>query len=79
MADRELPVHLYGHHIGTLADSADDRPILRSNPAGKWRLNSRVRSRWNLSGLAMRNRVMTWRNNFCTRNCFDLVDGPCSI
>ena len=45
MADRELPVHLYGHHIGTLTDAADGRPILRWNPAGKWRLNSPVLSR----------------------------------
>ncbi|MGY6496630.1 MAG: type II toxin-antitoxin system HipA family toxin [Microcella sp.] len=45
MADRELPVHLYGHQIGTLTDSADGGPILRWNPAGKWRLNSPVLSR----------------------------------
>lgn len=45
MADRELPVHLYGHHIGTLTDAADGRPILRWNPDGKWRLNSPALSR----------------------------------
>lgn len=45
MADRELPVHLYGNHIGTLTDTADGRPILRWNPAGKWRLNSPALSR----------------------------------
>ncbi|WP_130282998.1 N-acetylmuramoyl-L-alanine amidase [Microcella alkaliphila] len=40
---------------------------------------SGTNSSWNSSGLALRNRVVTWRNNYRTRNCCDPADGPCPI